>query len=181
MAETSRICVSEASMTTEAGIQEVRQNENAETPFVPEQFQVVDSSSANWLVRRIMECRLYRDRVDAWAAKEKRRSMQEEEFFFWKFGGELRTWATIEIAKFKGRRKSINLPGGTIGYRREGGRLVIDNETSVLAWARQQCPAAVKTTETIVRSVLSEHLQTTGELPPAGAQMEPEHDKFYVK
>ena len=87
-------------------------------PAVDEGFCVRDESSANWVIRKIAECRSYAERVTVWAAAEIRRAEKEEEFFLFRFGGQLERWASEEIRKLKGRRKSLNLPAGAVGFRR---------------------------------------------------------------
>src|SRR5688500_10586408 len=109
---------------------------------------VIDSPErANWLVRKIVECRQYAARAREFAEREQRRAAREERTLLYLFGRQLETWAAWEIAARGGRQKSISLPAGTVGYRTVGPKLVIDDEAVALAWARQHVPEAVVTTE----------------------------------
>jgi hypothetical protein len=196
--------------------------QNAATPFLtsesldaevdadlealaPEAFSIKDEQSANWLVRRIKECRRYAEHVSIWAAAEMRRAEREEEFFWFRFGAQLQTWAAVEIQKLKGRRKSLGLPAGTIGFRNEPAKLVVTDEGRLLDWCREHLPKAQKVTAEVsgteaqqllawahancaganckvhvLKSVLNEHLKSTGEAP-GGAEWMEAGEKFYVK
>ena len=44
---------------------------------------------------------------------------REEKTLMFLFGRQIEDWAKAEIEKLRGRRKSINLPGGTVGFRHE--------------------------------------------------------------
>ena len=97
------------------------------------------------------------------------------------FGRQLEAWTQQELVRFKGRRKSICLPGGMVGFRKVRGRTVIDDLAAVLRWAKANCPEAVVTKEYISRSVLNAHATTTGEIPDAGVRVEPERQAFFVR
>src|SRR2546423_389136 len=80
------------------------------------QFTVDSAEKANWVVRKIVASRAYRERVKQWAADETARSEKEEERLFYLFGRQLEAWARGEIDQLKGRRKCVHLPAGTIGF-----------------------------------------------------------------
>lgn len=149
-------------------------------PEVPEQFAVSDRDTANWVVRKINEARAYRKNIEAYAAREKRRAEREEEFFRFRFERQLRDWAASEIAKLKGKRKTINLPAGSLSFRHAGPNLVIDDEEAVIDWARKNCPAAIQVSERLSRTTVKEHFEATGELPERGAHAEPSRETFRV-
>lgn len=79
-----------------------------------------------------------------------------------------------------GRRKTIYLPGGSVGFRHMTAKLVVDDETLVIPWAQQNCPDAVQTVTHLSRSVLAQLFKVTGEIPPAGVHVEPEREMFHV-
>ncbi len=81
----------------------------------------------------------------------------------------------------KGRRKSLNLPAGVVGFRAIGPNLLIDDEEPVLRWAKEHCASAVVVVERLSRSALKSHFVATGELPEAGAHVEPSAEKFYIR
>src|SRR4051812_10340987 len=91
--------------------------EAPDLPVVSEQFVVHDASSASWVARKVNEARAYAKRVSEWAAREIKRAERDEQFLMMRYGGQLEEWASQQIALLKGRRRSICLPGGTVGYR----------------------------------------------------------------
>jgi len=153
-----------------------------QTDAVPEQpFRIDSPERANWLVRKIIEARNYSDRVHAWAMTEQRRAEREEKQLLHLFGRQLEEWARQELAAFNGRRKSIRLPGGTVGYRRVRAKLVIVDPAAVITWAKRNCPDAITRTERISRAAVNSHAAETGEIPNAGVKVEPEQERFFVQ
>jgi phage host-nuclease inhibitor protein Gam len=148
---------------------------------VPEHFEVTDEGTANWLCRKIRASRAYADEVRIWADRETARAAREEKVLMFLFGRQLERWARDRIARLKGKKKSINLPAGTVGFRASTPRLVIDNEHAVIEWARQHAPSAVHTVEKVLKSVLDNHFKITGELPDDGVHVEPATEKFFVR
>jgi hypothetical protein len=150
-------------------------------PLVPGQFSVRDDATANWLLRKIIEARAYAARCAAWAEKEKRRALRDEEFFWMRYGPQLRAYVQQKIVDGGGRRKSFQFPAGTVGFRTEPSRLVVDDDAAVIAWAKEHYPELVVTIEKLSKSALNSHVETTGEMPDAGVHIEPEHERFYVR
>lgn len=150
---------------------------------VPRQFAIVDEQSANWLIRKIAAARQYAVQVAEWAEQEKRRAAREEQCLMYLFGRQIELWAKSEIDQKKGKRKSLALPAGVVGFRSVGPFLQIDDEKLVLEWARSSCPAAVTkvTLEKLSRTVLKDHFESTGELPVDGAHLEQGSERFYIK
>lgn len=149
--------------------------------IVPKQFSIEDEKSANWLVKRIIAAREYAERVKKWADQEQRRADREETTLLFLFGRQIEAWAKGEIEKLNGRRKSICLPGGTVGFRHENPKLVIDDEDTVLQWARHNLSDAIHTVEKLSRSVIKTHFESTGEFPAEGAHVEPAAEKFHIR
>ena len=150
-------------------------------PEVPEAFSIHDDGTANWLVKKINECRAYAQRCGEWAERERRRASREEEFFWFRYGAQLRDYVQRRIADQGARRKSLSLPAGVAGFRKEAAKIVVDDEAAVLLWAKEHQPALVTVIEKLSKSALNAHVETTGELPEAGVHVEPEHEKFFVK
>jgi hypothetical protein len=146
-----------------------------------EPFTIDTESKANWLVRKIIELRLYRDRVDEWADREKARTIHDENFLMMRYGAQLQSWALAQIDAFKGRRKSLCLPAGTVGFRHQAPRLVVTDSAKVIAWAREHCPTAVQLTEKLILTPLHEHLAQSGEVPAEGAEIQPAKEVFFVR
>ena len=147
----------------------------------PALFEINSPERANWLVRKIVECRAYGARARDFAEREQRRAVREEQRLLWRFGRQLEMWAAGEIAKFGGRRRSVSLPAGTLSYRRVGPRVVVDDAAAVLKWAREHCPEVVIKTERVSTAALAELMKATGVVPPEGAHIEPETDRFHIR
>jgi hypothetical protein len=167
-------------------------------------FRVGDAASANWVVRKIRQARGYAEHVSAWAAAEALRARREEEFLWRRFGRELRDWTFGQVATLGGRRRSIALPAGVVGFRQGPPAVRVTDEAALLDWARRDAPAVLKLTvevggaeaaklrswlasecpsaridEQVIRTALRERVEETGECPP-GADVSSEV-KFYVK
>ncbi len=151
---------------------------------VPDQpdnnFNVSDQVSANWVVRRIIAARAYADHVKQWAEGELRRAEREEQFFWLRFGAQLKNWTANELSRQKTQRKSIKLPAGMLGFRNIAPKLVVLDERTLLTWARRELPEAIKVTETISKTSLNEHFDKTGEIP-SGVKVEDAKEQFYVR
>ena len=152
-----------------------------EDPEVPTEFHVCDDDSANWVVRKIVEARAYAKHCAEWCEREQSRAKNEEEFFLFRYGQQLLDFTRQKITAAGARRKSVGLPAGMIGFRAEPAKLVVDDESAVIAWAKRHNPALVSVVERLSKSGLNDHLEQTGELPDAGAHIEPARERFYVK
>jgi hypothetical protein len=148
--------------------------------LAPEQFEVHDRPSAEWLVRKVVEAQAYMDRVKHQADREIRRTQQERDFLMMRYGPQLERWTREQLEQTKGRRKSVLLLAGTVGFRQTAPKLVIDDHSAIIRWAKRCCRSAVVTVERLSKTALNTHLTTTGEVP-AGAHVETARKKFYVK
>jgi hypothetical protein len=147
---------------------------------VPRQFSICDEKSANWLVRKIETARQYAVSVKLWADLEVRRAEREENTLMFLFGRQIEGWAREEITKLNGKRKSLSLPGGKLGFRKEATKLVIDDDAQVLLWAYTHCPVAIQTVQKLSRTIVKEHFEKTGEMPESGVHIQLEQEKFYI-
>lgn len=148
---------------------------------VPKEFCIDSEERANWLVRKIIAARDYAVRVKTWSEQEQRRAAREEQTLMFLFGRQIEAWAKYEIDKLKGRRKSMNLPAGAVGFRSVSARLVVDDEAAVLAWARFHLPDAVIVTEKLSKSVINEHAEKLGLIPDEGVHIEPVSERFFIR
>ena len=144
-----------------------------------ESFHVRDAESANWVVRKIVEARKYRERVESWAAAEIRRAERQEALFLARFGQELEEWTRHEVAQLH-KRKSLALPAGTVGFRRQPLRLAVSDEGGLIAWCKSHLPQAVKTVESVLKTAVMEHVSKTGECPN-GAEVAGGGEAFVIK
>lgn len=168
-------------------------------------FQVRDASTVSWVVRKVNEARAYARRVEAWSAAELRRAEHEERWLWRRFGRELEDWLRAELSARGGRRRSVALPGGTLGLRQDPARVVVADEAAALTWCNAHLSDAVKVrleasgeaaaqliawharhapSVAVRLGVLVEPLRAyvgrTGELPP-GVDVRPAADQLYVK
>src|SRR5689334_19620543 len=96
--------------------------------MVPQRFAVKDESSADWLVRKLVEAEAHIRRVKEQSDREVRRTEREREFLLMRYGPDLERWTRAELVKHKGRRKSLLLLSGTVGFRRLAEKLVVDDD-----------------------------------------------------
>lgn len=161
--------------------QVVEEPESPEIFGVPEQFQVDSDDAANWVVKRITAARAYARRCDEWCEREKARAQREEQFFLWRYGQQLMDWTKAKIQEQGGRRKSVCVPAGMLGFRSEAAKLVVEDEQAVIIWAHANKLKMTSVVERLSKSALNEHVKETGELPDRGVRVESEHEQFYVK
>jgi phage host-nuclease inhibitor protein Gam len=148
---------------------------------VPKKFEIIDEKTANWLVKKVIAARQYAANVALWAELEKRRAQREETTLMFLFGRQIENWTKTEVERLGGRRKSVALPAGTVGYRLQPLKLIVDDEAAVMSWASQHCPAAIQTIEKLVKTPLNEHFEKTGEVAPHGINIEPATEKFFIR
>lgn len=152
-------------------------------PGLPENFSVHDEASANWVLRKVVEARAYREHVRAWAEREIKSADREDEWFMQRFGPELSAWASKRISEQGGKKRSVALPAGIAGFRKEPSRLVLKDEAAAMAWAKRLHPelvVLVPETERLSKADLNALVKSTGEVPDGGVITE-ERDAFYVK
>jgi len=148
------------------------------SPSAPDDFTVHDTSSANWLVRKIVEARAYAEHVKEWAALEIRRAEREERFFLERFGAQLEAWTRPQISD--SRRKSLKLPAGTVGFRTEPLHLEVQDETKLIAWCQHNLPDAIRVQTQVLKSLVNDHVEKTGECPD-GADIGGGGERFFVR
>lgn len=148
--------------------------------MVPEAFRVHDRPTAEWLVRKVVEADQHMVRVKQQAEREIARTRRERDFLLFRHGPELERWAKNQLDQHQGRRKSVLLLSGTVGFRKLAESLVVENEGRLLIWARKHCKKAIAVIERVSRTTLKQHLAATGELPD-GVRIQPAQEKFYIK
>ena len=151
-----------------------------EPPAVPESFAVRDAATANWLVRKVVEARAYARRVAAWAERETRRAQRDEQFLLGRYGGELEAWVRRQVEREKGRRKSVALPAGTVGFRTEPQRLTVEDEQALVTWCRTNLPVALRVETRVLKGAVKAHVAATGELP-IGAEIAGGGERLYIR
>lgn len=168
-------------MTSDEMTSSIADDEAIDTPpHVPEAFAIVDAASANWLVRKIIESRRYAEHVRTWAVAENRRAENDERFLLQRYGLQLERWVRQELVQRGNRRRSIGLPAGDVGFRRERPKLVVINETRLICWCREHLPKAVIAVEHVLKSMVHEHVISTGEVMD-GAEIRSGGERFFIK
>jgi hypothetical protein len=147
---------------------------------VDDRFHVRDEQTAAWVVRKVVEERAHRQRVADWYEAETRRSERREQFLLHRFGAQLSDWTRHQLHQQYGKRRSIHLPSGVVGFRTEPARIVVTDERKLLDWCRGHLQSAVKVVESILKGEISAHLKETGECPE-GAELAGGGEKFYIK
>ncbi len=144
---------------------------NGGTVFVP-----ADAAGVDWVLRKMnaarAEAKLVRDNAELMARTCERQADALE----WKYGAALQTWLRAEIDG--GKKKSVRLYHGVLGYRTKPAAIHVTNPAAALAWARESLPAAI--TEALDKKALTEALLTNGESVPF-ADFQPAEDVFYIK
>jgi hypothetical protein len=142
-------------------------------------FHVTDARSASWVARKVNEARAHQVRVKRWAERELKRAQRREQSLLVRFGPELERWTRDELARVKGKRKSVALPGGTLGFRAGRPKLVVTDEDRARVWCRIHLPHALRTVESVSRTELREHVGATGEVAD-GTDLSTGGEQFYV-
>jgi phage host-nuclease inhibitor protein Gam len=171
----------------------------------PDDFQpfVIDSDeAANWVVRKVVEARAYAVRAKEWAEREVRRAKRDERFFVDQYSAQIRDWLSSRLTS---RKRSIDLPSGRVGLRKQPPQVEICDLSTVVAWTTINVPEAVvvqievcgpeavrvgnemsnrfptaKVTWAVRRKLLNEHLTATGEVP-SGASVSGTQDSMYIR
>lgn len=169
------------------------------------EFVVDTDEAANWLVRSIKSQRDYVCRVEQWAAIEIKRARRREEYLLQRYGHELEAWLRRRLEDERGRRRSINLPAGSVGFRAASAKLHVTNTTALLTWvkanlidalqvqisaagsdasrlAEWQAAEGLETqfTESVSKRLVNAYVAEIGELPE-GTGLEPAHDQLQIK
>jgi len=138
------------------------------SPFVPDTADKVD-----WVLSKVADHRARAARIRENADKMAREADAEAESLLFLFGPALQDFARRELT---GKKKSIRLYHGVLGYRTKPAAVIITNEPEARAWAEANCPTALR----VDSRILAARLLETGEVID-GAQLVPAEEVFYVK
>lgn len=144
-------------------------------------FQVTDRDSADWVVGKMLDLDARETRLKAGYEAAKREIERERAFFERRFGDGLRNVALREITANGGRKKSVNLLNGTVGFRVSPEKIEVGDEEKAKAWAKDNALDAisVKVTESLIKKELLAAMKKRGEVPDGCEYVEPTQ-KFYV-
>lgn len=113
----------------------------------PPRFAVMDMSSANWALKKIAELEDKQRQIERMGDAERDAITKRMntllspidkaiEFFVTVYGPQLEAWARAEIGS--GKKRSVNLLHGTVGFRKGQDKLVVDDEDAMISVARTQ-------------------------------------------
>lgn len=139
--------------------------------FVPDTTEKVD-----WVLGKIADHRARAARIRENAELMAREADRQADHLEWQFSPALQAFLREQIAG--GRKKSLRLFHGVLGYRTKPASVTVGDEAAALEWARVNFPAAVA--EKLDKKTLSEGLLTTGEVVDFAAFTAAE-DVFYIK
>ena len=164
-------------LITDAGLDALN---NAETvpdepeetdPFTPDTADKVD-----WVLSKIADRRTAAARIRENAELMARAEERKAEMLEWRYGAAMQTWLRAELEG--GRKKSVRLYNGVLGYRQKPAGVSVTNEAAALAWAREHLPEAVAVR--LDKKVLAEALLTSGEAVDFAMPSHVE-EVFYIK
>ena len=143
-------------------------------------FQVNDRESAEWVVGKMLDLDAREARLKAGYEAARREIERERAFFERRFGDDLRNVTLREILSEGGRKKSVKLLNGTVGFRSTPEKVEVTDSEVAMEWALKNAEQAVvvKETRSLSKSQLLAHLKENGEMPDGCEYVEPAQ-KFY--
>lgn len=141
------------------------------TPFVPDTAEKVD-----WVLGRIADHRARAVRIRENAelmAKEADRQAADME---WHYGPALQAFLREQVSG--GKKKSLRLFHGVLGYRTKPAGITVGDEGAAIAWAKTYLPDAV--VERLDKKALADTLLADGEVHDF-ATLHPAEEVFYIK
>ncbi len=158
-------------------------------------FVVNDIHSANWVLRQIAGAELAAaqaeealtvelDRLAARTEAILKPLRRRIEFFKAAYASQIEGWAKAEIAVYGGKKKSMDLLYGTVGFRKSSDSVEVSDEERAILWAEvQEFDHLIK--KTLAKSEFKKGFDRYYELDPvtvsAFAIKVPGEDKFYIK
>ena len=178
-ADTDCILITEAgiealtsALTVPDELDELDENaEEAADTFTPD-----TAEKANWVLGKMADARARAARIRENAEMMARAEDREADALEWRFGPALQTFLRAEVAG--GKRKSVRLYNGVLGYRQKPVALQVTDPAAALEWARVNLPVAV--VSSVDKKALAETLLTTGEAVDF-ARLLPAGEVFYIK
>lgn len=150
-----------------------------------QRFRITNQNAAIWALRKI---RLINSRleeaettasaeiniIENWLKDQQEKASRERSFF----EGLLREYME-DLRREDPKLKTMKLPGGELAFRKQQAEYSYD-EAQLLPWAKEHLPEAVHVKESILKSVVKDYVNQTGEVLP-GVRIDPRPDKFTVR
>lgn len=130
-----------------------------EAPTNEPGFTPDTKEKADWVLSKIADAKGRAARIREHAETMAKQAEAEATFFEWKYGAALQDFARKELAG--GRRKSLTLYHGVIGFKSKPAGCQIGDSKAALVWAKEFLPGAV--IETFDRKAVTKALMETGE------------------
>lgn len=148
-----------ACVMTEAGLEALRLADALDGPIgaqsgadngggadaAPETFTPDTPEKADWVLCKIADAHAKAARIRENMELMAREAERDAERLEWQFGAALQAFARKETEG--GRKKSVRLPNGVLGFRTKPAGVQIADTGAALAWAKQHLPAAVVETQ----------------------------------
>jgi hypothetical protein len=146
------------------------------SPTAAEAFCPDTADKADWVLCKIADARAKAARIRENMELMAREADRDAEGLEWRFGPALQTFLRAELAG--GKKKSLRLPNGVLGYRTKPAGVSVTDPAAALAWARENLPGAVL--EALDKKALAETLLATGEALPF-ATLNAAEETFYIR
>lgn len=164
--------------------------EDEQDPAVRGGWQIETTGSADWALRRLGECEAEaeeihqqaeaaRAQIAAREAELTERAGRGAAYFRFK----LAEWAETHRDEIqRGKKKSRDFIHGRIGFRKKGGRLVVNDAAELEGWLLAQPVEAglYRLKVAPEMKALQERFKATGEIPP-GCDVEPETESIHIE
>jgi len=166
----------EAETLTDDEIAALTADAPAEEGACPEAFCPTDAAGVDWCLKKIAAARAEAALIRANMECMARACERDAEALEWRYGGAIQTY--LQAQTEGGKKKSVRLPHGVIGYRTKPAGVQVTDPAALLAWTKANFPAAV--TEALDKKTLAARLLETGEAAD-GARLTPSEEVFYIK
>ena len=155
--------------------------EDQEQGAVETRFEVTDTQSAAWVLRKIAARQAEIDLVKAQAQEMIKGLQSGLDSFRGRFEPQLEAWARQEIEKTGGRTKTVKTLGGSLSFRTVPAGLEITDtgsaaEVAITLGLVKPAPVDL----VAYRKAAQESLERTGELLP-GVEIRPERESFSIR
>ncbi len=180
MTQTTDFAETDHVLITAAGIEALTSAEtvpdDAEDSAGEDAFTPDTADKVNWVLGKIADRRAAAARIRENAELMAKAEDREADALEWRFGPALQAYVRQELEG--GKKKSIRLFNGVLGYRTRPAGVSVTDEAVALSWASQNLPAAVR--QSLDKKALAEALLETGEALDFARLNAPE-EVFYIK
>jgi phage host-nuclease inhibitor protein Gam len=157
--------------------------EQTDAPVLREVFVVDSEAKVNWLLSLLANLDAEAARIKAQTDTRLRQIANERQGLLYQYEADLKAFAAQEIAKQKGKRKSVVLMQGTLSFRTVPASVKVADDESAFAYAVAEGLAAAQKTvlnKEEYRKLAEARLLETGEQLP-GIEVTPEQEAFSIK